>query len=115
MLERLGPDGAADVVDEDVQPAKALDGGLHDLLAVGAFFHVGCQREHFGGRSEQFIAQLIDQIGAVDQHQAGAFGGQAQGHAAANALGRAGDHRDLVVKTWIHDEDLKRARNARAG
>ena len=110
MLKRLGPDGAAHVVDEDVQPAKALHRSGHDALAIGTFFHVGRECQHVGRRGSQFIAQLEHQIRAVDQHQAGALGGQAQGHAAANTLGRPGDHRNLLVKTWIHDDYLKKAR-----
>ena len=41
---------AADAVDDDVEPAEALDGGRDDPLALGLARHVGAQREDLGAR-----------------------------------------------------------------
>ena len=101
VLKRLGPDGAADVVDQHVQAAKAQHGLGHHALALGVALQVGREREHtFGGAGQ--LAQFVHQLRAVHSHHAGALFQQPFDDAPAYALRRSGDDRHLVLETGIH-------------
>ncbi|HEY0916050.1 MAG TPA: hypothetical protein VGE22_14345 [Solimonas sp.] len=97
VLEGLGPDGAADVVDQDVETAEALDRRAHHALAVAGLFQVGSQAQH-----AFMLGQLEHQLGAVHRHHLRALLQQPLGDAAADALGGAGDHGDFVLETLVH-------------
>ncbi|MNP41831.1 hypothetical protein D3C76_1355550 [compost metagenome] len=101
MFERLGPDGAADVVDQDVQPAETLDGLGDHALALGEAFQVGGEGQHIAGLA-QLVEQFMDQLGAVHRDQLRALFHQPFGDTAADALGGAGDQGDLVFESLSH-------------
>ncbi|MCY1446011.1 hypothetical protein D9M71_625520 [compost metagenome] len=101
MFERLGPDGAADVVDQDVQPAETLDGLGDHALALGEAFQVGGQGQHVAVLA-RLVEQFVDQLGAVHRHQPCALFQQPLGDAAADALCGAGDEGDLVFESLSH-------------
>ncbi len=105
MLEGLGPDGSADVVDEDVETAETLFRGIHNPMAIGELLEVGGQGQDVSALP-QLIGQFMDQFGTVHGHQPAAFLGESLGDTATDALGRAGDHRDLVVKSCVHLPNL---------
>ncbi|MCY1422956.1 hypothetical protein D9M71_386560 [compost metagenome] len=97
VLERLGPDGAADVIDEDIDATEALDGRRHDAAAFGVLLKVGGQGQDLGDAT-QLLLQFEDQFRTVDQHQACAFGGHAFGDPTADALCGTGDQGDFFVE-----------------
>ncbi len=101
MLERLGPDGAADVVNQDVEPPEALFRCIHHPMAVGELFEVGGQGQHLGALP-QLVDEFVHQLGAIHRYQPSAFGDETLGHATPDALGRAGDDRDFVLETFVH-------------
>ncbi|MCY1297774.1 hypothetical protein D9M70_472260 [compost metagenome] len=101
VLEGLGPDGPAHVVDQDVQAAEALHGGGGHPVAFGVLLEVGGQGQHLGALP-QLVLQFEDQLGAVHHHQARALLRQPLGDPAADALRRAGDQRDLVLESVVH-------------
>ncbi|MNP01654.1 hypothetical protein D3C76_934780 [compost metagenome] len=96
VLERLGPDGAADVVDEDVETAECVDRGGHHAGAIAVLFEVGDQREH------ALPGQFVNQFGTVYRHHVCAFGLELPAHATADALGGAGDEGDFALESWVH-------------
>ena len=96
MLERLGPDGPADVVDQDVQATKTFNGGLHHALAFAVLLKIGGQREAV---LAQLLLQFEHQFGAVDQDQPRTFGRHAFGDPPADALGGAGNEGDFFVES----------------
>lgn len=93
MLERLGPNGPADVVDENVEAPEPCIGGGHHPRAFGVLFEVG------GEQQRALMLQLMHEFRAIHRHQPGALLQQPLGNTAANALGRAGDQRDFVSET----------------
>ncbi|MCY1366365.1 hypothetical protein D9M69_532580 [compost metagenome] len=101
VLERLGPDGPADVVDEDVQAAEALHGRRHDALAIGVLLEVGGQRQHLTALPLG-VQQFVDQLGAIHRRHLRAFFEQSLDDAATDALGGAGDQGDFVVESLAH-------------
>jgi len=114
MLEGLGPDGAADVVDEDVDAAEALHGLGHHALGVGVALQVGGQRQQPIGSTRE-AAQFMDQLGAVHRGHPAALFQQPLDDAPADALCRAGDDGDLVVETWFMCGPQALARTFRGG
>ena len=90
VLERFGPDRAADVVDQDVEAAKGGHGRGHNTGAVLVAFQVSRQGQH--ARPFQFVHQL----GAVNRNHLCALAQQAFAHTAADALSGAGDQRELL-------------------
>ncbi len=105
MLEGLGPDGSANVVDEDVETAETLFRGIHHPMAVGELLKIGGQGQYLGALP-QLIGQFMDQFGTVHGHQPATFLDESLGDTATDALGRAGDHRDLVLKSCVHLPNL---------
>lgn len=105
MLEGLGPDGSTDVVDEDVETAETLFRGIHHPMAIGELLEVGGQGQDFGALP-QLIGQFMDQFGTVHGYQPAAFLDESLGDTATDALGRAGNHRDLVLKSCVHLPNL---------
>ncbi|MCY1214528.1 hypothetical protein D9M72_263430 [compost metagenome] len=101
VLVGLGPDSPAHVVDEDVQPAEALHRGGGDAMAFGEPLEVGGQGQHPAVRA-QLVLQLEDQLGTVHGNHPCTLLHQPLGHAAADALRRAGDQRDLVLESLVH-------------
>jgi len=87
-------DGDAGIVDQDVEPAEAGGGLGGQALAFGLFRHVG--GDEAGGAAETLGGLLALGDVAARQHHGGAGGGQAAGHAQADAAIAAGDHRHLA-------------------
>ncbi|MNZ71921.1 hypothetical protein D3C78_902880 [compost metagenome] len=98
VLERFGPDGAADVVDQHIEAPEALDGGLHHPAAFVVLLKVGGQGQHLSGRG-QLLLHFEHQLGTIHQDQLRPFGCHALGHPLPDALGSAGDQRDFFVKS----------------
>jgi len=90
------------VVDQNVEAAEARLGGVHHPMAVGEPFEVGSQCQHLAALPAQLVGQLVDQFGAIHRHQPAALFDETLGHAAADALGCAGDHGDFVMETLVH-------------
>src|SRR5262245_31013516 len=95
----LNPNGAADVVDQDIDTAIRLEGLIHQALRSGKRAHV---HQHFGG-----IYAVLPQlsrgpsrtlVNALGDYNLAALLPQAPGRSAANALASAGDHADLVLQ-----------------
>ncbi len=102
MLERFGPDGAADVVDEDIEAAEAFERLIDHTLAVGKALQVRGQGEDFSVLAEG-VPQFVDDLGAVHRDDLRALFHQSFGDATADALGGAGDEGDLVVESFHGD------------
>src|SRR5215207_752564 len=89
------------VVDQDVDPAKLLDGGIDDLLA-------GLLAPDIAGAADGLAALSLHQahslIGVgffgpqVAEHDVGAFPGEGQGDGAADPGVRPSDHRSLAAE-----------------
>jgi len=75
-------------------------------MAVGKLLEIGGERQHLDARRPQLIGQFVDQFGTVDQNQPSTLFAHALGHTPADALGRAGDDGDLVLKTCVHLPNL---------
>lgn len=58
MLEWLSPNGAANVVDQNIQTTEALERRRHHPLALGELLKVGGQGQHLSD-SDQFVGQLM--------------------------------------------------------
>ncbi|MNE10972.1 hypothetical protein D3C80_1037110 [compost metagenome] len=97
MFEGLGPDSPADIVDQHIQALKTLDRCSHHPATFAVLLKISGQGEHALAR------QLVDQFGTINRNQASAFGQQPFAHLASNALRCAGDQRDLVVESVVHD------------
>lgn len=104
MLEGLGPDGAANVVDQNVDTSETHLGGSHDAGAFGVLLKVG------GKDQRPLMLQFMHEFRAVDRHQPGALFQQALGDTPADALGGTGHQRNLGVETWSHGGFLRRRR-----
>lgn len=53
-------------------------------------------------RQRALAGQFMNQLGTVYGYHLSAFGLEPPAHAAANALGRAGDQRDLALESVAH-------------
>ena len=102
MLERLGPDGAAHVVDQDVDAAILLMGLGHHHFRTFPSFQVGLHGQGFRALVAQLGCNALHVVRDVHQYQAGTFGGGQFGHSPANALGSTGDHHHLAGETRGH-------------
>ena len=63
---------------------------------IGVLLQIGSQGQH------AFALQLKDQLGTVHRNHLRALAQQTLAHATANALGGAGNQRDLVVESVVH-------------
>ncbi len=88
----------AGVVDEDVQPAKLLDGPPDHVVAMGL-------RPEVAGDGDGAAALALDDtlglgrvvvLAQIGDRDVGALAGEQGGHRAADAAVRAGDDRDLA-------------------
>ncbi|MNP86693.1 hypothetical protein D3C76_1870810 [compost metagenome] len=61
MLERLGPDRTADIVDQHIEAPEMLDGGLHHAAAFFVLLEVGGQGQDLSGR-RQLLLHLEHQV-----------------------------------------------------
>ncbi len=107
MLERLGPNGPADVIDQHVDAPETGRGGGHHPRALAVLFQVGGQQQR------SLMLQFMHKLGAIHRDQPGALLQQALGDTPADPLGSAGDQRDLVVKPLSHAAVLRRHRTGR--
>jgi hypothetical protein len=98
-LERLGPDGAADVVDQYIDGAKRVQRGGHHLFGAGPGLQVDVDGDGLRPRRAYLGQHLLDQLRSVCQHQPGALPGERQRGAAPDALPGAGDDHRLPVET----------------
>ena len=86
----------AGVVDQDVEAAEAVEGGLGELLGDRPVGHAaGDSRSGVANVAHHFSDQV--RLGAV-HHHLGAFGGERLGEAAAESTGGARHDGDLVFK-----------------
>ena len=96
---RLGPDRAADVVDQDVDPAEPVAGRGHGRRRAEVALQVGDERDGLRALGGELVRHLVHEVGAVDQGDRGPLPGRPGGHGLAEALRRAGDHDDLVRRS----------------
>ena len=93
------------VVDEGMDAAETIDGGLNHALAAGHGSDVGVDVGGAAAGGLDFFFDLLAagvvEVGENDRH---AVCGQGDGGVAADALGRAGDDGDAVVEfsEWGH-------------
>ena len=97
---RLGdrPERAADagVVEQDVEPAEALDGGADQRLDVVLLGDVGAQEQQ-PVRVGDLVDEALAVVGVeVADDDAGALGEEAQHRRPADAAGTTGDDGDPV-------------------
>ena len=94
--EPIRPDvRRADVVDQDVDPAEPLDGGIHQSCRATGFREIhGHRRDAIEGR------QRVDRAGA--RHDRCPLLGERARRGQADALARSGYDRDLVSQFQIH-------------
>src|SRR5215813_6431431 len=102
-MKRLDPDGAADVVDQHVDTAEALDCKRHQLLRAGERADV----DDGGGSVDTVLLQLLDdpcgcRLYAVGDHDLAAFLPETPGGGAADSLSRARDDADLVLQPRLN-------------
>src|ERR1700722_18380440 len=95
--------GDAGVVDEQRDRAELFRGSFDDAFDVAAFRHVACDSKRAASGRFDFARDLIE-LGFVarGESDSGAFGGEAQGDAFANAAARAGDQGDLSCERSTH-------------
>src|SRR3954454_10121961 len=94
----LGPDRAAHVVDQDVDPAETLVSLGHDPRAVVVPLEVSPDGDRLGAGGVELVAQLGDEFRAVDEGDAAALLGHPRGDPLADALRRPGHHGHLAVE-----------------
>ena len=100
---RLRPDRAADVVDQDVDPAEPFVCLGHDRRAVVVLLEVRDQRHGLGALGCQLLADLVHDLGPVDQGDRSALSGGPGRDRLAETLRRAGDDQDLVREATRED------------
>src|SRR4051795_8991079 len=94
----LGPDRAAHIVDQDVDPAETLVSLGHDPRAVVVPLEVSPDGDRLGAGGVELVAQLGDEFRAVDEGDAAALLGHPRGDPLADALRRPGHHGHLAVE-----------------
>ena len=99
MLERLGPDGAAHVVDQHIDALVQLQALGHHGLGTGKGFQIGLEGRCLAASRSDLGHGVLDQVRAVYGQHAAPFGGYTLRHALTNALGRARDNHHLASKS----------------
>ena len=103
LFEPLGHGGSG-VVDQNVQPAKPIQSGLHYPLGsagagyVGGDGHndaFGCGPDFFGGLVEHFLP-------AGHDYNVSALFGHAESRSLADAIAAAGDYCYFILKSKVH-------------
>src|SRR4029434_5767995 len=100
-IDDVGAFGEADVVDEDVEPTKGLDGAHEDVRHSLVGREVGLNCEHALGRARQ-RPQALYRLGdallaACANGDAAALLDELGGNGETEAPGRASDDGDLAV------------------
>src|SRR5690606_32291423 len=111
MLERLGPDSAADVVDQNVDTSETLLRHSHHPMTVGKPLKIGGQGEYLTAPRPQLIGQLVDHLGTVHCYQPSTLSDDTLGDATANPLCRTADNGDFVFKTLVHLPNLSNGKD----
>ena len=90
----------AGVVDEDVEAAEVLDGGVDDALGLGGLGDVAADGDGLaaGGGDGGDDGVGAGLAGGVVDDDGGAFGGERFGDGGADALGCAGDDCDFACE-----------------
>ena len=116
-LEGLGPDGAADVVDQHVDTLELAQGLGNHGLGAGEGFEVGLEGCSLALGGLDLLDDFIDQVGTVDGQHLAAFGRNLHRDAPADALGGAGHDDDFfleasgVAHSWapaVEDENFSK-------
>ncbi|MNN07378.1 hypothetical protein D3C81_1202020 [compost metagenome] len=89
-------------VDQRVDAAEALDGGLGEILAGGGIGDIGGHAQHFALRRDGADALLRlfqpRRTARADGHGTGSFAGSLQGELDAHSGADSGNHHDLVFQ-----------------
>ena len=88
MLIWLGPDRAANVVDEHVDAAEGVECGLHGMLGACVGFQIRRDSVRLTAGCGDFGLHFVDQFGAVHQQRLGTLFCRRQCNAAPDALRR---------------------------
>ena len=91
------PNGAADIVDQDVDAAEAGQCGLHRAGCPIVGLQVAAVGEGLGAGLGRDFA---DEVRPIDQQNPPTLGGDAQGEAPADALGGSGHDHDLAGEAF---------------
>jgi hypothetical protein len=100
--------GEMDAVDEDIDPAKATDGGLHKTFGIvgegqvardGEDIHVVRLDSRRGAPERVFAARSED--------EAATLSGQREGSVATDAARGAGDDRHFTSETQVHGATIE--------
>ena len=90
---------AADVVDQNIDPAEALHGRAHDPFSVRTTHRVCDERQPLAALGLDTLNRANDvRLGTCGPDNRGARLGQHPGNACPDALPSAGDDRDLSVQ-----------------
>jgi hypothetical protein len=93
LRERLGPNRAADVINQDVDAAEARSCPLHRCGRAAKTFQVCDGGERLGSR---LLPHLLDEVGPIHEGDASPFPCQPQRDITADALCRASHHGSLA-------------------
>jgi hypothetical protein len=104
----------AGVVDQNVDPAKALGGKAHHGLDLGRPAHVCAVVGHLHAQ-RLYLRLCSGHIAKAVEHQIGALGRQGLGKAQADAAGRSGHEccfafkHEILLCNWGDNSHLRRA------
>ena len=99
----------AGVVEQDVEAAGAIQGGLHGLLGGGFVAGIAHYDDRPGGVRSQLVGQGLEPLGAPGgQDELRAFGGQGAGARLANASAGAGDEGYFAREFTCHKKEGER-------
>ena len=102
MLEGLSPNGATDVIDQDVDAAILLVGLGHHPFCAFPGFQVGLHGQGFNALVAQLASNALHVVRDVHQYKTGTFVGGQFGHPPANALGGPRHYHHLVGEARGH-------------
>src|SRR5207342_262774 len=96
---RLEVDRAADVVDEDVDPAEVVAGSGHRGRGAYVPLQIGGERDCLRALARELLGDLVHELGAVHQGDRAPLPGRPGGYRLPETLCRASDDQGLTVET----------------
>jgi hypothetical protein len=96
FLEWLGPDGATDIVDQDIDATMRLQRCVDGLLRATVGFQIGVDDKGMAIGGGDFCGDVIDQFGAINQYDQSALLRSGNRHVTADTLRSTSDDDDLV-------------------
>jgi hypothetical protein len=98
LLDRRVP-GVAGIVDDDVEPAERIGGGLDEAIGKARFGDAAVDRDGFAARRLDLVSHGVARRGIeVVDDDARPFAGEFQGDGPSDAAARSGDQGDLSLE-----------------